>query len=460
VVLTVAPNTHSEFGASSTARLLTCAGSYRMMQKARKAKLYTGGSKIPSVYADEGTAAHLLAEMCLASGKAPHDFIGQKITLNHRPAQPFAIDFDFAEAVAVYVDWVRGLQAVGYQVELEQTVEPAWAWTGDVHQPQDASLPFDLFGTSDCVATLKVSQTEGVLVIGDLKFGRGILVEVKDNAQLKYYALGALRLAELKLAGIKFETVTTVIVQPRASHPDGPTRVHTYARQELIDWGRNVLKPGIDRALLPNQPLTAGEHCRFCPAVLACPEMKKKTLEAARKAFAGTPLPNTDLDTMIQAGAPTDEELDKLSLADLDELYQYVQVADLFSTRVKEHLKDRLSQATSSEVSALQHVKPVRTAPREVWVADKTAADFAQAVISENITRVTSEVVPSLSLDKHAQKTPKQVRRLLKEQGKDPALFDAFVTTIPGNATIAPKSDPRPVHLPNDPDAGLDDLMD
>lgn len=440
------PSQHSKFGASSAARFLACPASFRAGEDAKKTGMDSRRAK-SSDYADEGTAAHLLAEMCLTSNKTTNDFVGQQITLGHRPDRPFSVTSDFAEDVDVYVDLVKSFQLLGCDVSLEQTVEPAWAWTGDLDNPQDPDLPFDLFGTADCVAVRPVPGTidNYELRIADLKFGRGVVVEAKNNAQLRYYALGALR--RTMLQGKKIASVTMFVVQPRAYHKDGPVRHETLTTQELLDWARRTLKPGIDRALEPDQPYASGEHCRFCPAILTCPEAAKAALNTARAAFQNAPV-GADLNALIAAGhAPDKEELRRKSLAELDQLYQHYELTSMAMNALQSALKEALTEASLQEIQNLKHVKPVQTPTRRVWADTTRAIDLSLRVSSCSNLETAREVVdPAKIMARGVARTPAQTAKILKRAGADPQEVEKYVETIPGQMTVAPKDDPRPVY--------------
>jgi hypothetical protein len=451
------PAKHSLFGASSAARFIACPGAWREGQKAEKAGLTPRRSKT-SVYAEEGTAAHALAEICLAAGKPPHDYVDISIQLKSSGSR-FKVDFDFAEAVGVYYDLIDHLKSLGCEIWLEKTVEPAWAWTGDTHQTQDASLPFDLFGTADCVAYLPET---GHLFVVDLKFGRGVLVEVANNPQLKYYAVGAMR--ELLAKGRPIKQVTTTIVQPRMAHPDGPVRSTEYHRLELINWARGELKPAIDLALTPDAPLSAGSHCRFCPAILSCEEAKKKVQKSCADLFEQTPIEGLDAflkSTLEKARDP--KLLGGTPLTKLDELYGHAQVAKMVIAQIEETLLEALPQATAEERDNLKHVKMVQTPSRECWQTTPSYDEAGtMALILNKLTRQkvpASEIVKPVSLERQLI-TPKQARRVLKKHGMPTNELDPFTTTTAGRGTLAPKDDPRPEFLPDpsdtDPDAGGD----
>jgi hypothetical protein len=457
------PSQHSQFGASSAARFLACPGAWHAGQEAVEQGLSRKGG---GDYADEGTAAHLLAEMCLSSGKTPYDFVGAKITLKHRPDRPFEIDFDFADAVAVFTEHVHMLTDLGYQVQLEQAVEPAWAWTGDFNKTQDPDLPFDLFGTADCVAYHPALYH---LVIVDLKFGRGVLVEAKNNAQLRYYGTGAL--GKL-LPKHRVDNVSMRIVQPRARHPKGPVREENLRAEDLVAWARTTLKPGIMRAIEPGGDLIAGEHCRFCPAILTCAEAKNSTRETALTLFRDNPVELTAEEVLAAMEKPKDvldkEAVKALPLVELDRLYAVAQIAKMAINAIEAEFIDRLESAASEDVNDLLFTKPVATATREQWADDVTLDDATEAlnidtVGKDTVYEILAEIAkadpgeaPPLSV---AAKTPKAARRVLKKYGLPLDLLDRFVVTVPGRLTLAPATDPRPVYLPAQADEDLGDAI-
>ena len=87
---------HSEIGASGAKRWMNCPGSVRLCRTIPNES---------SAAAEEGTAAHELAETCLKSGQDAVEFID-------RTVHGFTVDEDMAEAVQVYLDYIR-VRAVG-----------------------------------------------------------------------------------------------------------------------------------------------------------------------------------------------------------------------------------------------------------------------------------------------------------------------------------------------------------
>lgn len=248
---------HSKIGASSASRWMKCPGSVRLCENTvRRA----------SEYADEGTAAHALAEMCLRNAtpdKPPHfadSYIGQIVE-----GQP--VTQDMIEAVNVYLNEIY----TDFQQEDEQEIEVRFS-LNDLHT--------GLFGTADRVRYRPSTQT---LRVTDYKHGAGVPVEVEHNPQLLYYAIGGAY--GLHNRGIK--TIEIQIVQPRCPHPDGPIRTWAIDIVDLIEFSAD-LKDAALRTEDPNAPLVPGDHCRWCAAAGFCPALAKTSVELATREFADT----------------------------------------------------------------------------------------------------------------------------------------------------------------------------
>jgi hypothetical protein len=232
---------HSKLGASSMHRWEACPGSV---------KLCEGIPNISSSYAEEGTEAHELGATWIQTGKKP------------------AGDAEMLDAVEVYVKAVN--EAVNDEASPldELLIE---------HRFDLSAVHPGLFGTADCVI---FKAEKRLLQVMDYKHGAGIAVEVEDNSQLKYYALGALLSLD-----VDAETVELVIVQPRCFHPDGPIRKWQLSAKELREFAKVIKKAAVETEKV-NAPLHAGEHCRFCPAAATCPELSKKALALAKDEFS------------------------------------------------------------------------------------------------------------------------------------------------------------------------------
>lgn len=205
----------------------------------------------------EGTAMHAAAAACLNDGVDAWEMM-------HRDFGGVAIDAEMADGVQVYLDYVRPIitQASAHWVE--------FPISSPVHEL--------FYGTLDFGAlALRMSTAPGacpprfntnVVRIVDLKGGKGIVVEVEDNPQLKYYAFG---LIDAHPEWPDEMPVILAICQPRIDyHPDGMIREWETTVGEIREWVHDTLVPAMQRAQF-DRTLDAGSWCRFCPAKLACP---------------------------------------------------------------------------------------------------------------------------------------------------------------------------------------------
>lgn len=218
-------------------RWSACPGSVRLSE---------GITQKSSSYAEEGTRAHEIAAQYLEHLKWPD-----------------GADAEMLEHLQVYVDAVLQARPKGQPVLIE-------------HGFDLSKLHPGMFGTADAVV---YDPAKKLLQVFDLKYGAGIPVEVKENSQLIYYALGAL----LSL-GHPCDEVESIIVQPRCNHVDGPVRRHRYEALDLLDFAADLVTYA-KATENPKAPLVPGDHCRFCPAAGICPELQKNAQTVAKSEF-------------------------------------------------------------------------------------------------------------------------------------------------------------------------------
>jgi hypothetical protein len=295
---------HSKFGASGSARFIACPGSVGLTERLDAAKQGAApAAPTTSVFAAEGTAAHLILEKALMGPiwgalSNPRNHLGKSVVLD---GHSINLDQEMVDAVELVVAKADELRA-GFPIRrewVEQRVVLDRLWTAEMRKP-----PAELFGTCDFALLGRDQLTGGPptdLVVLDFKYGKGVPVEVRDNAQLLYYALGALLDLVPSAAGKPFPPghlparITTIIAQPRAAHPEGPIRAARYTSLDVMVWGYDVLRPAVERALQPDASLVSGAHCRWCPALAVCPAMRQTALDAARNEFGSAPSDLVDL---------------------------------------------------------------------------------------------------------------------------------------------------------------------
>lgn len=234
---------HSKVGASSMYRWKACPASIRMSE---------GIPRTESPYAQEGTLAHEIAAQRLEEGKWPPGVLPK-----------------MREPLEIYVSTIENDKKEFNHIchsFVEVRLDLSSVYPG-------------AFGTADHITHWPALK---FLRVYDLKFGAGLAVDVEDNDQLKYYALGAL----LKV-NQPIEDVELVIVQPRCPHPDGYVRRWKFKAFDLLEFAADVHYYA-KRTEDPNAELNPGEHCRFCPASGTCPAIHKKALALAQEDFAPT----------------------------------------------------------------------------------------------------------------------------------------------------------------------------
>ena len=234
-------NAHSPLGASGAARWMACPGSVGLSQ----------GVDDPEddTYSSVGTGAHNLAAQCLHAGDDTWSYVGTPA-----PETSLVVDKDMADAVQVYLSYIRGC---------DRHISKSWI-EQRFHCPKLHEL---FYGTADYAEYNSMGRT---LLVLDYKHGAGIVVEAKDNPQCLYYACAILEAQDL---WDKVDDVTVGIIQPRGFHSDGPIRTWDITTLLLRKWLDNVLLPAMRRAMVSSET-HSGEHCRFCPARRrACPQL-------------------------------------------------------------------------------------------------------------------------------------------------------------------------------------------
>ena len=247
---------HAPWSASATARNWACPGSFALAQ--------TVAQPPESEAAAWGTACHQVAEKCLNAGFDAVQLVGRHEKTKDRFVE---VTDEMAECAQEYVDYVRRLATVADSVKIEQKFSLA-----KIKPPMEAG------GTADAVVYTKELR---LLEVVDLKGGRGVVVDAKGNPQLRTYALGAV----LANPGLDVERVQVTIVQPRAPHKEGRIRSEVFHIADLMEWANDLLE-AMQRAVAPDAPFEAGDHCRFCPAAAVCPALREKSLAEARMVFA------------------------------------------------------------------------------------------------------------------------------------------------------------------------------
>lgn len=238
---------HALLSPSSSKRWLNCPPSARLAESVENKS---------SVYADEGTLAHEIAQNALELWDRDlyYPEIDELPVPDDLAKSPYFSE-DMVRHVGSYVDFVVNEFHAMHKEETGGNVIGYWEATFDLSK----YIP-ESFGSSD--ATL-LSPT--ILHVIDLKYGAGVKVSAQSNTQLMIYALGMLNtIPEAQRGDIK--EVRMSIVQPRLDHYD----TLTMSANDLLVWGEKVLKPKAKAAWEGGGEQKIGDHCQFCPLKAQC----------------------------------------------------------------------------------------------------------------------------------------------------------------------------------------------
>lgn len=245
---------HALLSASSAERWIHCTPSARLTEKIED----TG-----SVYAQEGTLAHSLAELEL---RYQLKLITQN-TYNKELKQLKASELyteDMPDQVEKYTEYVfeRFAEAKSHTPDALIFLEQRLDFSKYVPEG---------FGTGDCIII-----ADGTMEIIDLKYGKGVEVTADNNAQMMLYALGALE--EYNFI-YDIDRVRMTIGQPRLNN----FSTAEITVEELQEWATNIVIPAAEQAFKGDGEMSAGDWCKWCKVKSTCKTRAKAITDVAEK---------------------------------------------------------------------------------------------------------------------------------------------------------------------------------
>jgi hypothetical protein len=380
--------THAELGASSSARWMNCSGSVPL------ARPYLGSGS--TIYAAEGTCVHAMAQMALSGGPLP--LVGAIVNVDDISV---LVTQEMHDAVDAYLEVVKPILAVadysGVEVKVRIYSVPSTA---------------ECYGTADFVAIVGRK-----LFVVDLKFGKGVRVEVANNSQALFYALATYE----TLALIEqIDEIEIIIVQPRI---DGAERQSwTIDLLDLWMWRDSKLIPAVEHILAGDRNFQDGPWCRFCPALAICPLKHELAMSAAEQAF----------DAYTETTFPNSDDLSPTQIA--ERLTLALRLADWI---------DALKESATVLIHRGEEVpgfKLVEGRSQRRW------ADEDPEILRELIERgrFTPKDAEKFYAPAELQ-SPAALEKTLKRMKRNPAeLFKGLINKPPGKPALVAIDDPRP----------------
>jgi hypothetical protein len=210
----------------------------------------------------QGTVAHTVAHRMLTNGAVPE--VGSQMEVGSTVLEDgFKVEVDaemimHADAYAGYVRSLGGWQRYEQWVSLEWLVPGVW-------------------GTADAVV---VDIDHGELHVVDFKYGAGVKVDVVDNWQLLIYGMAALGPDNW----LDLKRIHMHIHQPRMNN----VQMWTVPVEDLANYQAQLVQAvNAVRAAMsePEQHLSPGTHCRWCPQRGTCSALQTKAIASAQVAF-------------------------------------------------------------------------------------------------------------------------------------------------------------------------------
>ena len=350
---------HAKLSASGAHRWMACPGSVNAESS------YPNKS---SSFAEEGTRAHELMEACLLSGN---------------DANEISLDEEMADAVQVYLDYVRSIWHD--HIFIEKRVDfSQWIPGG--------------FGTADTIAI-----KNDTIYIVDLKYGKGVRVDAERNPQAMLYALGAY--AEYGFLK-EFTTVKIAIIQPRLDH----ISEWELSVIDLLKWGEQASQAAAETESPQAKRVPGEKQCRFCKAKASCAALAAMTENTIM----------ADFEALNEIQPPNKLTKERMAI-----VLRAKPLIEAWLSAVESEAKRVLAEGKE-----FPGFKLVEGRSNRKWIDDEII--------------VSTQLESKLGADLWTRKiiTPAQAEKLLGKKGK--AYLDGLVVKPRGLPTLAAEDDPRP----------------
>jgi len=383
---------HSPWGPSGAKKWIHCAGSVNA------AKAHPNKS---SSYANSGTAAHAVSEVCRLQNQKAAEYKGWTVRVARgEDFEDIECNQAMVDSVQEFVDYCNDVPAEMVLIEqllpYAEYVEPGFGTLDDARLDDDR-----------CVIT-------------DFKDGQGVQVFAKDNEQLKLQAISVY----LKFRSwFSFSKFKLRIAQPRLGHFDE----WDTTLEELLSWAKDVVTPAYKATLDPNAPRTAGAWCTegFCPARYACETRAKAMLGHLVGEFE-------DISAAVVDVKNSDPDTSAMSSADVARCLSVLDQIETWAKDVRAHGLREIAAGRPPQEPGKKPWKLVESRSKRVYCVPE---DVVIAKVREE------ELLSDDELFKRKLISPKQLEGKI---GKKHEIMLTCVKKPPGKPKLAPGEDKRP----------------
>ena len=405
-MITEEETVHAKLSASGSKRWISCSASVKAEE---------GLPDSSSIFAQEGTAAHTLAERCLNYNRPATFFIGEQISVE-KTFFEYLVDEDMAAAVQVYVDYCNNLP-VEISMREKRVCFDKWVPDG--------------FGTSDFIGIEERKTRSGntkVIHVVDLKYGKGVMVDALDNSQAMLYGLGTIQTLGFIYGFDENDIVNCVIVQPRLDH----ISEFSITVGDLLRWADKVVIPAVKDAFSDNPTFGPGEEqCRWCKAKGSCKALKDEMFKAVYEDFG------------VINGETKMFDRGKLSPVELSEVMQKIPMIKSWAKAVEAHAFNELVQG--KKIPGYKIVKG--KAGNRTWNDTKEVVKYLTGELKFDIKDITTADIKTPAVIEKLLKASKvakeKMARFVKPKKGSEEKPNLFWSQPEGNPTIAPEADKR-----------------
>jgi len=249
------PTFHYRYGGSTAKRTLKCNGWQALADTMPKEDPHA-----PNKYADPGTVNHDACEHLHNDDSLDYpQLLDMNIVCNESTLTQDMLDVKVIPAFEALEDVLDEYDIAFTEAEKKVNINQIIGGSVDI---------------------LGISENGKRMLCADYKFGDGVMVYAKDNDQCTFYSWNAFD--EMCKEYPNIEEVINVIIQPSHNRED-IVDVEIIPAQALFDFeDRFLAAVKVGEASEPGENLCAGDHCKFCPCAVTCPEKTGQALAALK----------------------------------------------------------------------------------------------------------------------------------------------------------------------------------